>query len=514
MAFFAWGGVCPQLGASVPAPLEILYFSSRSGDIELDLESEEAGGIICAGCEAMIRVEVDGKAVPHDISPDGDDRAVVTAPFSGLEDGRHKAAAESPGSVEKGSSRREVLFIVDTEPPELQLIEPETGELQPTQNAFVVRCRDVGAGVSPDPEESDLVVRINGREGQGLATSEGSDLVFVIHDDTGRWDTDQTISLHVSVKDRAGNQGLLDIDFQVDAPRKERRFEILECEDEHGDVTESSWYVSHRNRFPLTTSINWIRFDETVREVRGFLGFNMSYGNGRPLDRDLFHSLEDAVEIAGDHPCVRVERLQPSPDTPGIHFRVSQACLSQDDEPLGSITIKYPEACISDWDLECPGSESESLVTELTPDGPVKSLSIPVFLHSEGGDYSRGIRVVDGRVICRVAFTGASRLDTSTSWFEMEGTRLWFSEKEQGVYEASMPATREGLHIYTTRLVLSGLRRAWGEDQEGEIGDNGRSLLWPGEVLVALDPPQIDHFHYDRENECFRATVSDQGTAP
>ncbi|MGM0665589.1 MAG: hypothetical protein ACQET7_15595, partial [Thermodesulfobacteriota bacterium] len=498
-------------------PSEVLYLSSGSGEITLALEPESTEGFFFTGSEYLIRVEVDGNEVPHQIILAGEARAEVTASFSGLEDGRYRAAAVSTtgGGRDPG---REALFIVDTEPPEIELIEPEGRELQPTQNAFVVRCRDAGAGVSPDPEESEFVAVINGRKVQGLATSEGDDLVFVIHTSNTWWDqwrTNQAVNLHVSVKDRAGNQGVLDIDFQVDAPRQERRFEIAECEDEDGDVTESSWYVTHRVPFPLTTSINWIRFDETVRDVSIFLGMGSRYTDtGLPLDRDLFYSLEDAVEIVADHPCLRVERLHPSPDNPGVNFRVSQVCLPEDHEPLGSITIKYPEAYVSDWDLKCPGSGSESLVTKLTPDGPMKSLSIPVFLHSEGGDYSDEIQVLDGRVIYRVALSGPSGLDTSTSWFEIGGARLWFSQKEQGVYEASMPVTREGLYVYATKLVLSGLRRAWGEDQEGEIGDNGRSLLWPGEVLVALDPPQIDHFHYDRENECFRATVSDQGTAP
>ncbi len=514
MAVFTLCGICPQAGASDSSPPEILYLSSASGDISLDLESEDTEGFWGTACENAIRVEVDGKAVPHDLSLNNDNTAVVKASFSGLEDGRHKAGAEVSESNGLDASRKEALFIVDTSPPVLDLLQPETPRIEPTQATFLVRCRDDGAGVSPDAEESGLRITINERRAEWRLTEEDGYAVFLVYCNTPICDADQDVRLHVSIMDRAGNTAALDRSFRIDTPEQEWDVETIECVDEEGNMFEESWYFTRRSSFPLTTSIHWIHFDEAVRAITVSLELNVTYErSGKLLDRGLFYALEDSLEIVSNHPCIRVERLPGSMDRPGpgVNFRVSQVSLPDGPETLGSIKIQYPESYVSEWDMSCPEAGYENVIKELTPDGPAKSFNIPVMLYSEGCRYSDEVQVLDDRLIYQFTMTGPGCLDTSSSWFEMEGTRQWLTEVEQGVYEASVPLTEEGLHVYTTRLALSGMW-GWGDEHTGEVSDGGRSLLKTGDIFVKLDPPRIEHFHYDRESECFRAVVSDRGT--
>ncbi len=505
MASFSWGGVCPLVRANVAAPPEILYLSSGSGDIALDLEPTDTEGFFFTGCEALTTVEVDGRQVPHNITLDGGDRAIATAPFSGLEDGRHKAAAESPWSVEQGPSRREVLFVVDTEPPELELIEPETGELQPNQTTFLVRCRDTVAGVSPDPGASGLSITINDNETAWELTEADGDLFFLVYCVTPQWEPDQVVRLHMSLKDRAGNLADLNRSFNVEVHEDEWDLETVNCVE--GDGRTEGLYVLRRIPFPLRTSIHWIGFDAANRSMT--LPMELSTLQGLPLDPGIY----DALEIVGNHPCLHVDRLQRAPSGSAVDFRVSQVSMPEYNDCLGSITIKYPESVVFDYELGCPEGEPGIIGSVMTAEGPMKSYNVPVSLYGEGGGYSDKVLFQDGHLVYQITLTDSGGLDTSNSWFEMEGTREWLTEVAQGVYEASVPVIREGLYVYTTRLALSGLSE-WGDVREGEVIDGGRSLLKTGDFFLELDPPLIDHFHYDRENECFRAMVSDQGTSP
>jgi hypothetical protein len=481
---------------------DIPVLAGGSGTLRVDLVPEDAEGFLCSGCEGLVRMRIDGKEVPHEIQAEGEGGAALTASFSGLEDGRHKAAADSLVPGDRVTCVRETLFIVDTRPPALELLEPETLRIQPTQSAFQVRCRDEGSGISPEPGASGLSVTINGREVPVRLAEEQADLILVIaapHDEP--WEPGGSVTLHVRLRDRAGNAAELQRTFTVDAPEEEHRFESVDCAP--GDSQYQGLFLLRRIPFPLRTSAHWIRFDAASRSVS--LPFELSSVRGEPLDPVVY----DALEVVSNHPSVRVEGPVRSPASTEVTFRVSQVAQAEGGDGLGSITIRYPESVVLDHDLQCGGGEPGAVLRGMRPEGPLRSYRVPVFLYAETG-YSDEVRV-DGELMrYRFLLAGPGRLDTASSWLDVEGKRVWLDRTGPGAYEASLSLS-EGLHVYTARLALS--LWGWGSAPEGRVSDDGRSLQRSGEVFVTLDPPRIEGFHYDRENECLQAGVSDRGTA-
>ena len=493
------GDRSPAQAAEPPDP-GIQVLSSGSGTVRLELVPDQPESFVCTGCEDLVRVQVDGNEVPYDIQPAGDG-AAVTASFSGLEDGRHKATGASLGSGGETLARREALFLVDSRPPELDLLEPGTARIQPTQTAFLVRCRDDGSGLSPDPQASGLSVTVGGRAASYRAVEERGELVLIIAADVARWEPSRTVSLHVEARDRAGNTASLDRSFEVVAPEDEWGFEVIDCVP--GDMQRQGLYVLRRIPFPLQTSVHWIRFDEAERSA--VLSLQLSTLEGEPLDPGVY----DALEVTSGHPCIRVERLHRSPAASAVDFRVRQVSLPKGGDGLGSVTVQYPAFVAFDHALGCEGAEPQAAIRGMRAEGDLRRYAIPVALHARS-DYSDEVRVEEERLRYRFLLTGPGALDTAASWFELEGARAWLSPAGEDAYEASVPVD-EGLHLYTAQLALS--LWGWGGVPGGEVSEDGRSLLKTGEIFVTLDPPRIEHFHYDRENERFRAMVSDQGTA-
>ena len=490
---------CADTAASTETDIRIL--DSGSGTVTLDLFPDESGGFICTGCEDLVRIGVDESEVPHDIHAAGAGMADVTAPFTGLADGRHKATAESLGPGGGVLSKKDALFIVDSLPPELDLIEPETARIQPTQTSFLVRCHDDGAGISPDPQASGLSVTINGTAAAWQIVEENGDLILIIAAQVAQWEPDRTVALRVRLEDRAGNPAELGRAFTVESPEDLWDLETIDCVP--GDMQKQGLYVLRRIPFPLRTSVHWIRFDKAHRSVT--LSLDLATLEDEPLDPEVYR----AIQVVSEHPCVRVESLPRPGGSSELAFLVRQVSLPEDGESLGTLRIRYPEFVVFDWELSCEGDEPDGEIREMRTEGDPISYTIPVSLHTEM-NYSEEIRVEEDLLRYRFLLSGAGGLDTASSWFDMEGTRLWLNRAGQGAYEASIPVS-EGLHVYTTSLALS--LWEWGSVPQGEVSPDGRTLRKTGEVFVALDPPQIEHFHYDRQDECLRAMISDQGTA-
>ena len=92
---------------------DIPILTSGSGEIKAELVPVEDGGFICTSAPDLVRMSVDGIEVPCNVQPVSSDRAKVTASFSSLADGRHKATGTSLGAGGEILATREALFIVD-----------------------------------------------------------------------------------------------------------------------------------------------------------------------------------------------------------------------------------------------------------------------------------------------------------------------------------------------------------------------------------------------------------------
>ncbi|MFP3928589.1 MAG: hypothetical protein ACLFUP_06765, partial [Desulfobacteraceae bacterium] len=500
-AVFASWLTAPCRIAEADGPAEITYLRSGSGVIRLGLKQDKEDGFVCTSCKDLLKVTLDQEEVPHEITT-AEAEAALAAPFSGLRDGRHKAAASAQDANGGMAAETEALFIVDTRPPKLKLIEPDENLLQPTQTTFLVRCRDEGSGVSPDPEESGLSIKINGIDADWRLDRFKGDPVFVVSHLAPGWEPGENVSFSMSLGDRAGNRSELNRTFEVETSEDEWELESINCI--QGDGKVEAVEVLRSIPYPLRTAVHAIAFDRDLSPV--IFPMELASLEGRPMDEDVFN----ALEVETTHPCLRVERLERPPEASSQGFRVSQVHLPDGREPIGFITIRHPERVVFDYDLECNGGKARAEVKDMTATGTVKSYKVPVSLQTEVS-CSEEVVVEDGVLTYRFSLSGPCRLDTAKSWLAVGGKRRWLSCEGQGVYQASMGLS-EGLHVYTAHLTSELLE--WEEAYGGEISNDGRSLYKTGEVFVRLDTPKIKDFHYDRENECFKAVVSDQGTAP
>lgn len=498
--------VSPFIGmrcwAAAPSFSNVPILTSGSGEIEAHLVPNEAGGFICPYAVDLVRISVDGNELPCDVQPGSNGRATVTGSFSGLEDGRHKAIAETLGNSGAVLCSEQALFLVDTQPPELELIRPQASRIQQTETSFQVRCRDNGSGISTDPEAAGLSVLINGSEAEWRWSEEDGDLILIIWYPTPRWDPVKSVSLSVHIQDRAGNPTEWSHSFQVEELEEEWDLESMDCDpDQYG---QESRYFLQRMSLPLHASIHFIAFGPSNRSV--ILPLELStFQESGTMDRSIYN----AIKIVSNHPCIRVARLPRSSESAKIRFRVSQIRICEGSDCQGSITIQYPEFVAMDYDLICRDGEVHGDNWETRPQGTLKSYTVPVSLYTRAG-ISEEYEIKDGLLRYRFLMQGSGNLNKAPSWFEMDGMHQWLTQTAPGVYEASVPVN-EGLHVYTAQLCLG----LWERESvsQGNVSEDGHCLLKTDDVFVTLDPPRIDHFHYDREDECFRAMVSDQGTA-
>jgi hypothetical protein len=140
--------------------------------------------------------------------------------------------------------------------------------------------------------------------------------------------------------------------------------------------------------------------------------------------------------------------------------------------------------------------------------GPNVTRTIPVTLYWES-TFSDSVEASDGEVRYRVLFEPHGGLDTAASWFELDGNRTWFSDSGNA-YEAVVPAV-EGFLAYS--VALTSARGVWGNVTEGQVTRGGTRLGKEGGIFVALTPPVIENFHYNRDREKFWAVLKDEGTA-
>lgn len=488
--------------AADPSFSNVPILTSGSGGIEAHLVPNEAGGFICPYATDLVRISVDGHEVPCDVRPGSNGKARITGSFSGLEDGRHKAIAETPGNSGAVLCSEQALFLVDTQPPELELIRPQASRIQQTETSFQVRCRDNGSGISTEPDAGGLSVLINGSEAEWRWSEEDGDLILIIWDPTPRWDPVKSVSLSVHIQDRAGNPTEWSHSFQVEELEEEWDLESMDCDpDQYG---QESRYFLQRMSLPLHTSIHFIAFGPSNRSV--ILPLELStFQESGTMDRSIYN----AIKIVSNHPGIQVAKLPRSSGSAKVRFRVSQTRICEGSDCQGSITIQYPEFVVFDYDLICRDGEVHGVNWETRQQGVLKSYTVPVSLYTRAG-ISEEHEVKDGLLQYRFLMQGSGNLNKASSWFEMDGMHQWLTQTAPGVYEASVPVN-EGLHVYTAQLCLD--LWEWGSVSQGKVSDDGHCFLKTDDITVTLDPPRIDHFHYDREHECFRAMVSDQGTA-
>jgi len=476
---------------------DVHYIKSGSGTIMGTLVPEIERGLVCYTC-SVLKVKVDGKEIHCEIKPVEGGRAEVLGEFVGLEDGPHTATEQALGNGKIKANNR-VLFIVDTKPPVLELIEPTGDTITLTQTTFLVKFSDEVSGIPPDVGGIKVEARINDSPATANVSEKNGERFLLIESNGPKWEPNQSVSLDVMIEDRAGHTAELTKRFKTETKKEDWDLKWVRCP---GHTDSRSIFVLRRLSFPLLTPLKNIVFDLNTRSTT--LEMMLASPDGKPLDEDIF----DALQITSNHPNIKVERLRRLPESSAAKFKVNQIAPAGGGDNLGSITVQYPEAVVFDHYVSCENGEARATIKEMSTDGGIIVYKIPVSLYWQDR-FSEELLVVGENLKYRFFFDGQGGIDAAASWFELDGEKYWLKEAGEEAYGAEMPAY-EGYRDYKVALTLS--RGAWSNDTEGQVTNNGTCLKKEGELFVKLGAPVIEAFLYDREKERFRAVISDKGT--
>ncbi len=207
----------PCTKTSNPEITAKLKVKEEGGKLTNELIKSASNLVVCSERQILspsITLEGDGST------------AKLTATATGLKDGQHEAIIETLDFSGKVRDSKNMLFLVDTKPPVLTLVEPlkkDWNKLLPTQRTFVIEIQEDGSGLRVSGKKNVVArVKVNGQEAKFFLNQEGDKNLLVVSAnkenltwwDGMRW-TSEKVNLSVEVEDRAGNIGKLNQVFTV-----------------------------------------------------------------------------------------------------------------------------------------------------------------------------------------------------------------------------------------------------------------------------------------------------------
>jgi hypothetical protein len=497
--FFGLALAVALAAAPAPARAEPLHFLARpDGTLVGPLEPEAPDGVLCPGCGLLPEMTLDEASLP--VVFDGREGARIAAAFGGLADGRHTAREFLSGSEsDQGQTR---LFLIDTLPPVLELLQPEGGVLSPGEAVFWVRMQDEGSGLPPTAETLRVAATLNG---EGLLRKLGSraqERLLILYGGHITLPEGAPVALEVSVWDRAGNEGRLSRVFDFKRPAEAVQAGQLVCEGEDGP---RSFTVATAGEVPFGFRIllHPLAISPETREAA--LEFDLPVVHGTALAAHV----ADGITLTGDHPAVRIQR-QIAANTRRLTFRIAQTASVPPSEALVPLTLRLPRAIRFVHTHGCVDGYPAVLESRMEVVG-WENFPLPLLLTWQ---WTTGIRLSQQgtQLVCRVEAGAEGVVDPQTSWFAVDGRPVWFASEAPGLLTAGQTVAEGPVHF---QVQLGSASGAWGADDPGASTDaTGTLRHYEGEWMVRLAAPVIRAFRYDDELGVFMAEAEDEGTAP
>ncbi len=172
-------------------------------------------GTVPADDNPLISFQIDGQSHQFALSASADGRAAFSATMSGIAEGRHSALLKSDNLDGGIKDSRQLLFIYDTTPPNLELVFPAAPEIAKNNLSFIVEFSDEGSGIPSQLEDIEVTATINGAAA-AIETVGHDNRRFFLIDYNGSSGVQAGLDyrLFLSLKDRAGNEATLEQSFQ------------------------------------------------------------------------------------------------------------------------------------------------------------------------------------------------------------------------------------------------------------------------------------------------------------
>jgi hypothetical protein len=532
--------VIAPLGTSIAAddaPEPIIYIKTGTEAVSARLVPDQEEGTVCNDPE-LVELTADDKSARFQLSTGEDGHLDLNGKLPGLADGRHRSAIKTLTPDGAPKDRKQVLLFVDSVPPVIELIDPPGDNFPRGATAIRLKITDPedGSGVSVDPAENALEATLSGgtvRNACFAFANNELQLLLQLEFPENAAAHDSPLTLSVSLQDRAGNIGRLRKSFTVRS-LVTPAFEIYKCGTYSDSFTQTAGeFLVQPSPAALTLKAGQVQSLDIL--TYGCSGKHTIYPPlvqkhmGMAQAPEIFamqpyfqKTVGDRIEITSPSGWIEIHRLEDEDFTDSrITFHIRQKMPVSMGEQMDILTIKIPVASrINPAEVDfCEAERSidhrdpqDSVYAHIAPEAYVftfETLTIPVFLETAAEPLQWKVYQEADQLAARIDMAPPELIDTGASWFEFEGERYWFSRAGESCV-AQGPALEGLVHF---KLAAAHQIAEFHRLQDGSLG-RSCTLYSEGDVLVCLNPPEIQNFQYDRPTNTLHARITDQGTPP
>ncbi len=539
----AVGCACPHgLWAADPPSDQVVYVNSGRDAVAATLVPDQTPGAV-PDDPSLVEATANDNAIAIQLAPGQGGQMDLSGKLPGLADGRHRGAVKTLTREGSQKDRKELLIFVDSKPPLIERVEPE-GDIFP-RTAGAVRFRitdpEEGSGVSIDPVECALNVVVSGASLQdrifSFDANELSLTVFVAFPD-GAAAHDSSFTVSVSLQDRAGNVAQASETFTIRS-LVSPVFEIYKCKGRETYIeTEMEFLVQ-----PAFSAMALTVGSDRQLDVftRGCYGKNYSYPEKvrelmrqwEAIDKEtesevvtmnafFQKAVSDRIEIQSTSGNIIAHKLEDSDFKDSrVSFTIHQVNPAAMGDQIDALLVTVPVSCRIDPSKVdyCEAQQQKDVYDiedntyyHIAEDAFIytyETISIPVYLETAAEPFNLRVEQEGDQLIAQVWAAPIEMMDTGASWFAFLGRKYWF-ERQGEACVAQGPA-REGTVHYK---IAAAHKNAQFWDLTGGAGATSRTMTTEGDVVVCLDPPEIESFRYDREANTLNARIEDEGTPP
>lgn len=484
----------------------IQYITDKDKSVEGVLTPDPAPGVVPTSNNDYVKFKIDDNTSSISLSGSGGGNASVSKQLPSLTEGRHSATLTTLEPDRNIKDNKQLLFIYDTTPPELTLINPESSQLSEYNISFVVEFSDEGSGFPSQVKDLEASASVNGIESSfNVLQKEGKTYLLIDYKGTEIPQNGATYSLSVTLKDRAGNEANLKNTFTTSTEYYREEWKDLVCDYYHKDEHKIDYWTFNTQRqevisFPLSSRFRAISFSNQKNTTT--LEFSIS------LKEASTPEILDSISISSGHPAVKVKRLSTTDSS--VKYEITQTEVVSLIETFTYLTVEYPKLLIWDYEWECPSHEGEEIEIpepEYSVSPERESFTIPIVMYWQGEKFYEINSTIepDGFFYVNYLAWSASKvapLDIAASYLTL-GNNSYFFNTIEDKFRASAPIAKEGLYNFNVTIASkNGVWRPTGTDLMIEDHD----------IFVNLGAPEIKAFIYNGLDETLEAIFADVGT--
>ena len=480
---------------------KIQYVSGHKNHVDGVLVPDPSPGTVPVVDNPLIDFQIDGRTSQFSLSESANGTASFSSTISAIEEGKHSALLRSNNPDNSFKDSKQVLFIYDVTPPNLQLVFPESSAISKNLLSFLVEFSDEGSGIASQLEEIEVTATINGVPAT-IETVEKDNKRYFLIDYQGKTgvEGDSTYQLYLSLKDRAGNEATLEERFKTEKLYQETITEQKTCLSPSSETFTFEATTRQDFDFPITNRLSPVLFSAQSRPDTVEIAIT--------TEDELDPAIVNAVTITTDHPDLALKRLPASAHYP-VRYEIVQKNIVSSLDALAYLSVEYPRILSAQYEWECiaDGTQMEASLQSITASPEQNSFRIPVILYWKisRNFETKSVQEPDGSYLIEyLTWTepDSKLLDTAASYLTFRNSAYFFDHQDN-IFISRAPVEKEG--FYNFQVTLASAVGTWTHNGS-PVGQEDH------EILFDLGAPEIELFHYNNEDSQLEAIFSDQGT--